>query len=432
MSTVAAIVNSKPTRFMLSKTDKAGYRGRPIAATIVGAMLSYLAAGSVLSAVDTHQDMSPLAVVDTQDVEAYRDVVARIEGESGAYASELTENLLSLGLALQQQNRHTEAVDIFKRGTHIARISDGLYSATQIPLIQGEITSHIAQGNLLEADQRQQYMYKVQRRSLSSPESLTMALLQQAKWQRSAYELGVGEQPYSRLINMWDLYRGAITQIASVNGDTSAKLLSPLHGLLQTQYLISGHQLSEGASTSGSGTTFSAQQDLNRFNAYRARSYKQGHAVIRAIYDIENAQTDDQYLAAAEALVMLGDWNLWHGAKVPAAEAYNSALTELVELEDSEFQIERIFGVPVALPAVEGVQTLPPLVSPEEADIVLEFSVTERGRVLDLTRVDEPKENEGSVNRLMRKLRATRFRPRFEGLQPVNTEKVIHAYKFPR
>ena len=395
---------------------------------IVGTLL-YGLATSVAGAVPPVDEISPPPASDTTDIKAYRGIVADIESDMGAYAPNLPENLLSLGLALQQQQRHTEALAIFKRGTHLARINNGLYSATQIPLIRGEITSHIARGELIEADQRQQYMHKVQQRSLNTHETRVLAMMQQAEWQHTAFDLGIGEERYGRLLNMWDLYRGVLTEISEDEGDTSVNLLSPLHGLLQTQYLISGYKVGDRAGVVSSNTTFSSQQTQNRFNAYRARSYKQGHAVIRAIYDVENARTDEQHLATAEALVMLGDWNLWHDVREPAREAYQAALVELAKLNDAEQQIERLFGKPLPLPAVDGVRPLPPMVSAEDGDILLEFDVTDRGRVTDLIRLDEAGEDEVGANRLMRTLRGTRFRPRFEQMNPVNTEKIVHAYK---
>ena len=395
---------------------------------LLGVFLSTLAASVELTAGNVEEAAMPEAL-DTPDIKAYRDVVVGIETDLGTYASKLPEKLLNLGLALQAQGRHGEALGIFKRGTQLARINNGLYSATQIPMIQGEITSYMARGELLEADQRQQYMYKVQQRSLNNPESRTQAMMQQANWQYIAYQLGIGKQRYDRLLNMWDLYRGALTNITEREGDSSVNLLSPLHGLLQTQYLISGYQ---GESSSGglnSDSNFSVRNQQNRFNAYRAKSYKQGRAVIKAIYDVEKAQTEDQFLATAEALVMLGDWMMWHGNREPAEQTYREAIGELAELDDAEEQIKRLFGEPVALPAINSVHILPPVVAEEEGDILVEFGVTERGRVRDLTWLDENEENKGRVNRLLRKLRSTRFRPRFEDMIPVSTERITHAYK---
>jgi hypothetical protein len=75
----------------------------------------------------------------------------------------------------------------------------------------------------------------------------------------------------------------------------------------------------------------------------------------------------------------------------------------------------------------------------------VEFGISNRGRVIDLERVEvteaegteaEPEavddgpevDNEASGNRFMRKLRKTRFRPRFENGEPVATENIIWAY----
>ncbi|MEH6589947.1 MAG: hypothetical protein V7746_06830 [Halioglobus sp.] len=392
--------------------------------------LSTAAAGeAVITDASAKPALVASAAPDSANIKNYRDLISRLESQSGAYGSELPENLLGLGLALQKEGRHKEAVKVFKQGTHLARINGGLYSATQIPLIRGEINSLIAMSNFMEADTRQGYMLKVQQRSLSGPDSLVQALMQQAQWQYSAYQLDLGEQQYSRLMNMWDLYREALSKIASSEGESSVRLLPPLNGLLQTQYLISGYQANPGSSSSESESDLQARQAKNRFNAYRANSYQQGQAVIRYIYDIERAGTDQQFLAAAQALINLGDWKLWHGDFEPAFKAYQEAITELVERDDAKQQIGLFFGEPVALPAISEIRPLPPRVESEVANILLEFDVNTRGRVIKLVRLDDNEVSQGDVNRLMRNLRSTRFRPRFEDMKPAATENIVYAYR---
>ena len=371
----------------------------------------------------------PHVIADDSEVSTYQKIVHDIESRMGAYAPELPEKLLSLGAALQKQGRHEEAIRVFKRGTHLARINNGLYSATQIPLIQGEISSYIATGELLQADNRQHYMHSVQQRSLNNPDTRVQALMQQAAWQQSAYQMRLGEQPFERLLSMWDLYRVALSDIADREGETSVNLLPPLDGLLQAQYLISDHHSTSTAANSSSDTSFGVRQSQNRFNAYRARSYTQGSSVIRAIYDVRKAQATDQNLATAESLIMLGDWMLWHGDHEEAFRAYRESLGELALLDDAQQHIDRLFGRPVALPAIEGVRSLPHEAAAGDSDILLEFTVTERGKVTDLSRLDVKEEYESTTIKLMRKLRSTPFRPRFESMNPVVTEKMTHAYK---
>ncbi|MEP1473152.1 MAG: hypothetical protein ABJK25_19400 [Halieaceae bacterium] len=381
---------------------------------------------------------------DSRDVLFYRSAIAEVESNEGAYAQALQEQLLSLGLSLQQQGRHEEAIAVLKRGVHLARINDGLYSIDQIPLLQTEIASHMASGQFLEADERQMYLYRVQQRSLDRGEIRAQALMQQARWQRRAYDMGVGEQGFTRLLAMWDLYRLALNDVVAQEGDDSPSLLVPLDGMLQSQYLIAGYQ----AQSSGGGfdgDSLAVRQDQGRFNAYRSQSYKKGQAVIQAIYDIDQKNNGDDKIAAAEHLTMLGDWMLWHGERESAFSAYQDALMELAEAEDAQQEVDRLFGAPVALPSLAGVRPLPQPIASEQADLLLEFGISNRGRVIDLQRIeDDPDEstedsesatntepvvdNEAVANRFMRKLRKTRFRPRFEDGEPVATEKIVWAY----
>jgi len=224
---------------------------------------------------------------------------------------------------------------------------------------------------------------------------------------------------------MWDLYRLALNDVIAREGENSPELLTPLHGMLQAQYLISSYQWQE--SDQGSADDVRARQNLHRFTAYQAQSYQKGNAVIAAIHDIEEKRTGTG-LATAQATVMMGDWRLWHGDYETAVKAYNEAQTELAQQDDAQAYIARIFGEPVVLPNINGLRPLPPITTPERADILLEFGVDERGRVINLERLDENEDQDGGAIRLMKKLRKTKFRPRFEAGQAVETENVVKAF----
>ncbi len=356
----------------------------------------------------------------------FLDAIHRLEGDDGAYAQGLSEHLLGLGLTLQRQGRHGEALDAFKRGVHLARINHGLYSAEQIPLLKAEIASHVARGELAVADERQQYLYRVQVRSLDRGEVMANALMQQAHWQYSAYRLGIGGPDFMRLMNMWDLYRLALNDIVGREGENSSELLPPLYGMLRTQYLITNYRGEDQSSGFNTGEGYAGSVEYNRFNAYRNDSYDKGRAVIQAIYDIRQEAEDP--VEAAESLVMLGDWLLWNDKRQSAMQAYQDAMAELATLEDAQQEMDRLLGQPVALPSLDGLSPLPKPVEPDAADILLEFAVTSGGRVSDLERLDDNEEYDGVANRLMRLLRKTPFRPRFDQGEPVPTEQIVRAY----
>mgnify|MGYP001816533106 CR=1 FL=1 len=400
------------------------------------ALLFSLLAGSTCawSAQQRVDDASEMAAQE----QAYRNTINAIEASHGAYAGGLPEQILSLGYTLQNQGRHQEALELFKRGVHLARINDGLYSPQQLPLLQGQIASHIALGQYSAADERQHYMYRVQVRSMEQGTLRAEALMQQAHWQYNAYHLELGNAGFMRLMNMWDLYRMALNDIIDREGDSSPALLIPLRGMLQAQFLIADYQPDEDY---GEADDLGTRQKLSRFNAYRAQSYDKGSAVILAMHGIEQKQEEAQAetgeqvsqqpgLASAKALVMLGDWRFWNDQKKEALQAYEQARLELVERDDAQLQIDSIFGQPVALPNVDGVRRLPAVEDPAQGDILLEFGVTKRGKVVDLERVDDNEDvNKALANRVMRKLRKTLFRPRFEEGEPVDTEKIVRAYE---
>lgn len=359
--------------------------------------------------------------------QGFMNAIGSLESSRGAYAPELAEQMLSLGLALQQEDRHAEAVAAFKRGTHLARINNGLYCAEQIPLLRGQIKSLIALGQYDEADERQQYLYRVELRSLDGGPARANALIQQANWQYNAHQLGIGWRGPGRLMNMWGLYQHALNDIVETEGTTSPRLLTPLYGMLRTQYLVSEYQDTGEESGFTFGTGFNAQNP-NQFYTYRAQSYDKGRSVILAIRDVQLAQHGANSIEAVSALVMLGDWALWHKKRDDAYTLYRQAFAELGELPDAQQGEGQLFGEPVMLPDINGLRPLPAPVSAEQGNILVEFGVDDRGRVVDLERLDENEESDSVATRLMRGLRRTQFRPRFEAGEPVATEKLVRAY----
>jgi len=372
-----------------------------------------------VSAQETAED-KPSQEGKLQQEQAYLDSIETIESDGGAYAPELSEPLLSLALTLQSQGRHTQAIALFRRGIHLTRVNEGLYCAQQVPLLQGEIASHLATQDYAMVDERQDYLYRVQMRSSAAGDGLTDALMQQAQWQHAAYQLGLGAPEYLRLLNMVELYRQAWGNIAAEEKgeETSVKLLPPLQGMLETQYLIAGYTWQE--SDRAFDEDERPSKSLQQFNAYRIQSYRQGNKIIEAIARIERNVANTQ--------VMLGDWRLWNGRTKSAWQAYQEAETELVREGDAEVQLQKLFGQPVALPDIAGLPPLPPAVDPKEAEIVLEFTVDAKGKVQDLERIDDNDDYNKQAKQLMNRLRKTTFRPRFADGQPQETEKLVKAF----
>jgi hypothetical protein len=127
--------------------------------------------------------------------------------------------------------------------------------------------------------------------------------------------------------------------------------------------------------------------------------------------------------------VTLGDWALWNDRREDADEIYKTVLAELAARDDAKEEGRGPLDEPVALPDIKGLRTLPPAVSADEGNILLEFGVNSRGKVIDLVRLDTNEDIDAKAGRLMRVLRNTLFRPRFKAGQPVGTDKLVRAYE---
>ena len=73
------------------------------------------------------------------------------------YHADSFEPLIDLGLQMQEQDRHEEAIDYFKQARQVSRIQNGLYDETQILLVEAIIESEMALQNWKEVDDHYQY-----------------------------------------------------------------------------------------------------------------------------------------------------------------------------------------------------------------------------------------------------------------------------------
>ena len=402
-------------------------------ACLVLALTADLAHGQSESTTDPRDDTAvvidmraaaavPPPPVDSEVVSEYRRAIEQAEHQLGPYAATLPEQLLGLGTALQQQDRHEEAIDAFKRGVHLARINGGLYSGDQIALLKAAIRSYRALGDYQKVDDRQRYLYRVERRALINNEASIAALIRQAEWQRDAFLIGVGEkeeQP-ARLMIMWDLYRMALTEMMNFYGKEAPELRQPLTGMLQTQYLVAGHR--------GFDQYSAANSNEVRIIGLTGEAYRQGESVLNAMLElnIKNKAPISQHVRDT---VALGDWSWWFGKEREAEVHYARAMELLEDSLDAEGLHDELFGLPTPLPSFDGIAGLPEPEWNDSGDLVVSFTISASGRVTDLERLREPDvEQERGVNRLVRALRDTRFRPRFSDGMPVETPDIVWSF----
>ena len=368
------------------------------------------------------------------DASAYQFYITDLESRFGPYAEGISEQLLGLGVSYQNQNLHEAAVGVFKRGVHLARINGGLYGPDQIPLLQAMISSLIAKRDFAEANERQNYLYRVQLK-VYGPHSqeMTNAMLQRAAWEHRAYRLTLGEISFIHLLTMGELYGSVLHNISRTDGSTSTRLIEPLMGLLETQYLVARFGESSGTSYAPASVSDSHYVEENRFAIMRASNFKKGRAVIAALRDVYDYNEDEQSPLPAKTWVMLGDWYLYHRKRDSAVEAYQKAWDEFATLEKgSEYQTQ-YFGQSDRVPDIPGFarDLVPPDVVRGYAEVSYTISRSGRVRHLQLVKLEPFDEaDQRPPIGLLRRLKRIQYRPLLVEREPTATETKYKRYAY--
>ena len=367
---------------------------------------------------------------ESANIQLPNDIVPKTFGQD-AYSNTRGENLYDLGLTQQRANEHEKAVNTLRQATHMVRVNSGLYSLLQLPIIEAEIESLMQLNLFEEVDIRQNYLRRVQAKSLVGNEKIARGLIRQAEWQNKAYHLGLDqndEEKLFRLVDMLNLYRVALTNLEEELGEYSPTLLEPLHGILKTQYLLTG-LISKSIGV--------YERNLSRFEndgarAYRSQNYKQGKYVISAIYDLEKNTSKNPIQATQNSLTLLADWMLWNGKRGEAKRTYMEATRAGLTVTNEDFEETpvpaEIFPAPVPLPQLEGFKPLPDRVPEESANLLIGFDVTKTGRAVNVKRLDESETENAVARKIIRLISKTRFRPRLELGEVVATEGITYGF----
>ena len=121
--------------------------------------------------------------------EQYTQLINQLELEAGAdaYRPELSQAYMDLGLTLQVLEQHDEATEAFDKALQSVRISDGLNSALQLPMLQELYNSNLARADWEGADLYAHLMFYVARKSFAAGDERRLAALEQmGNWKLKA------------------------------------------------------------------------------------------------------------------------------------------------------------------------------------------------------------------------------------------------------
>lgn len=368
-----------------------------------------------------HPNKTPSAF-DKTSFSTFYEAIDTLETEMGPFNPALSQTLNQLGEALQDQGQHREAISVFRRAIHVARINQGLYTAEQVPTIKRIINSYLTLNNFAKSDDTHEYLYFVegQNTSRTRTEVLESEALY-ARWQRSAYLHERNDQQHRRLLRLYELHEQNVQQLEAEN-PLNIALVAHYYQQLDTLYLLDQHPGIEPPSlrlnSEEERIMALESKEQTRLRQLNRNPYARGIKILNKIGAIvqnkEQQQRQDLNLAR-------GDWHTWFGRSSQAKSAY-----EKVAQIDGVFNSE-----PLELPL--GSHFWPDEFNKpnvRRGRVSLALKINKRGEVKKMEVIallaQQGKASSLAVKRLVRQLK---FRPKLKQGISVDT-LVVREYNF--
>ncbi len=369
----------------------------------------------------------------------YLNSVTAAEQRGGAYSAELSAPLQDIGRAYQAQNRHREAMDYFRRALHLARINEGLYAKSQLPLLGYMIESQFAMGRLLDVDDRYNYLFRVQKKVYQPGDpALLAATGKYTDWQRQVYLQGFAGNSYRRVVDIYDAYHHEIERIEKSSPDDPA-LIPQLYQRMQAEYLLSQYegepaaeiQVNIGNPPAG---RYSRSTDLKaqRFRFLRDFNYRNGVNTMQRIVDLYKQGENNDPMELARARIAQGDWYLWWDARARAIQCYEAAWQILADDGSKLTNPDALFMEPVELPENSVFQPGAISAQPEQnALATILFDVSRAGQAREVEIVEQdPAGDMGARITLLHMMKEMRFRPIVRDGKATTAQSVVRVYRY--
>jgi len=247
-------------------------------------------------------------------LDSYREAVSLLELAGNATDERLVRPLHGMGAALRGLARDAEAVVPFRRAVEILRNREGLYTATQLPLLRELVACHTAAGQLADANRDQQYAFTVAETAYGKDDIRMLGPLDDyAQWQEAAGQFSAARVLHARAVQLADTKLGAGT-LAAIPG---------LRGIARTYRLA--YLFGESEEATQSAATMQEQLAPNMLARVVNTPSSEGERALRNALERLDANTQSPPAQRADVLLDLGDWYLIAGAGPRALGAYRDA-----------------------------------------------------------------------------------------------------------
>ena len=290
-----------------------------------------------------------------EDIESFDQIVEALEIDGGAWSVQIAEELSELGDLLQAQGEYERANEIYDRAVHINRVNNGLFSTSQVPLVEKIVDGHVALGQWQLADDRKQYAFYVQTRAFSIDDPRMIDVFDNlARWNIATFYRGIDENPGPRLLQTYLLYQAATESVATHFGTQDPRYIDLLRKEVGAADMLNRYSLPGEAI----GTHMNPELRLtSEFVGESTRPQGRNNGGERALKriidfyrDPKRAQTDENKIALANAVAELGDWYLINDRRQAALNTYEEAYELLANEDNSDALLQQMFSEVVFIP----------------------------------------------------------------------------------
>jgi tetratricopeptide (TPR) repeat protein len=384
------------------------------------------------------------AFVPMADSAAIRDLIAGLEEAGDYYSPVIAEHAAELGKALQAEGQYQAALEAYDRSLNIVRRAEGLFSYSQIRLLQARIDTHLAMGDMETSDSLQQSLFMMQQQVLAAdPIALAQANLAAADWNLKYYlqaaqnPLPGGRTPEQehaldeRLGRAFMQYHKALWLYsnADVNGLVEEKV--ELERRIAAVTLMVNRKYREERPT-----TLTKLGQRSYAQTQRANNpvlFRHGSSALQRAIDYSVATAEPQLVA--ERQLELADWYLLLDQHDEAQAAYAAARSSLREAGMADADIASALGA--GLPVQDPAKSLTFMASADgltefEGFIDVSFNVNRYGEASNAHVLSGSAHDPQLEQYLLQEIEAGRFRPGFDAGTPVAQSDVRLRYFFAR
>ncbi|GIX30109.1 MAG: hypothetical protein KatS3mg124_0581 [Porticoccaceae bacterium] len=354
-------------------------------------------------------------------VAAYREAIARAEVEEGPWGASLQDLYLGLGRALLAQGDAEGAREALFAGMQVVRVNEGLAAPAQETFLFALADVDLARGDWRGASEAVEQAVQLAGQDAPSPDERPL-LRRALRWYLEHHRrvgaegglayLAAGERLALRLLQV-----------------PQAESLQPedLRAFGAVELALARHLRRYGVPADPARPSYAygvLPEPVAEESGVLEQVYRRGRTALRQHLGAVRARDPDDRAALAEAVALLGDWELAFDRPASAARHYHSAWRLLAEGEQTRSLLERWFAAPRPIAFAD---------PPGEEIVAVELTVTAQGRPRDpkFTEADRERLGKTLIGRLRRELRAIRFRPRLEEGVPVETRAFVYQMPIP-